>query len=448
MPNVIKPSVGIYTLGCKVSQYEGQAISEAFEIAGFEVLPFDGLCDVYVINTCTVTAESDRKSRQMIRRAAATNPAAIIMVTGCYPQANPDMVKIMPEVDYVSGTENKTALPARALELMEIKKEEIPSKGSSKKPLVEITDISNIPFEPIRISKAPRTRAYVKIEDGCECRCTYCIIPAARGSVRSKAPRDVYDEVAALAAGGCREVVLTGIETASYGRDLVNVTLIDLLEELEDIPNLERIRLGSLDPSLMRDDFINRVARLEKITPHFHLSVQSGSDRILALMKRRYKADTALLSMEKLRARIPGVTFTTDIMVGFPGETDEDFAETMEFCRKAMFLNMHIFAYSKREGTPAAKMQDQVPSSVKKARSVALSALRDKLRDRVIEEQIQSSPRQRVLFETKEGSWFYGHTPNFIEVKVRTDADLHGEIRTVLLERVEEGICLATLFDN
>lgn len=445
MPTV-KPTVGIYTLGCKVSQYESQAIAEAFEEAGFEILPFDALCDVYVVNTCTVTAESDRKSRQMIRRAAAANPAAVVMVTGCYPQANPDMAKILPEVDYVCGTENKTALPARALELMAAGRQAL--GHGPKRPVVEISDLSDTAFQSMKITKAPRTRAYVKIEDGCECRCTYCIIPAARGAVRSKLPGDVYDEVAALAAGGCREVVLTGIETASYGRDLKNVTLIDLLERLEDIPNLARIRLGSLDPSLMRDEFIGRVARLKKITPHFHLSVQSGCDRILRLMKRRYTAAGALESMAKMRTLLPGVTFTTDVMVGFPGETDEDFAETVAFCQKARFLNMHVFAYSKRAGTPAAEMPDQVPPAVKKARSAALAALRDELRDRVISEQIQTAPAQTVLFETREGGWWYGHTANFIETKVKSDADLNGELRTVRLEKAEDGLCLATLCDH
>lgn len=432
-----KPSVGVYTLGCKVSQYESEAIAEAFEAVGFDVLPPDQPCDVYVINTCTVTSESDRKSRQIIRRAAAVNPDAIIMVTGCYPQANPDMVSIMPEIDYVSGTKEKTALPARALEMMK--------SGKPDKPVIEIFDISDTGFEPMRITKAPRTRAYVKIEDGCECRCTYCIIPAARGNVRSKPPQDVYDEVYTLAQNGCREVVLTGIETASYGRDLGDISLAGLLELLCDIPNLERIRLGSLDPSIMKDDFIDRISRLKKITPHFHLSMQSGCDRILRLMKRRYSASDALNSLDKLRRRIPDVTFTTDMMVGFPGETDEDFSQTVEFSRQAEFLNMHIFAYSKREGTPAAVMSGQVSSAVKKDRSAVLSSLRDVMRADVINGQIKRNAVMPVLFETFEKGFSYGHTANFIEVKVKTDADLRGEIRNVRLEDAGAEICTGTL---
>ena len=292
--------IGIYTLGCKVNQYESEAIAEAFAGEGFSVVSPTEVCDVYVINTCTVTAESDRKARQFIRRAIGKNPNAYILVTGCYSQASPDAVAAIKGVDYVSGNAQKLAVVKAAKELI----------AGGKKPDVPTVD-RRAPdahgFEKMSITRFDRTRAYVKIEDGCENRCTYCIIPSARGAVRSKPMEEVLREVRALTEGGCREIVLTGIETASYGRDLDEVDLADLLEEVDRIPNVGRIRLGSLDPSLMKQSFVDRIAHLRSLAPHFHLSMQSGSDRILALMKRKYNAKMALEGMERLRRAMPDV---------------------------------------------------------------------------------------------------------------------------------------------
>ncbi|MCQ2385574.1 MAG: MiaB/RimO family radical SAM methylthiotransferase [Clostridia bacterium] len=297
--------VGLCTLGCKVAQYETEAMTEAFVRNGFAVGNFEEKCDVYVINTCTVTAESDRKSRQMIRRAVRQNPDALVMVTGCYAQTSPEKIASIDGVSYVIGSEGKMRIPQKALELT--------ARQSSC--IIDLLPLANSGFEPMTVQGAPRTRAYVKIEDGCECRCTYCAIPGARGHVRSKAPGDVINEVNGLARGGVLEVVLTGIETASYGVDLDGYRLADLLEDLEVKSDISRIRLGSLTPELMKPDFVERIRHLTKLVPHFHLSMQSGADAVLRNMKRRYNAEQALSALSRLRDAIPGAQFTTDKMV-------------------------------------------------------------------------------------------------------------------------------------
>ena len=259
----MKKTVGILTLGCKVNQYESEAIAEGFTAAGFLLRSPDDVCDVYVINTCTVTAESDRKAGQFIRRAGAKNPEALILVTGCFSQVSPDKVAKLPRVDYVCGNSDKMSVVQIAEQLLK--------DGKRSSAEIAVEDIQSAPFEPMTITRFDRTRAYVKIEDGCENRCTYCTIPAARGKVRSKPLDEVVREVEGLARGGCREVVLTGIETASWGRDLDGVSLADLLETVDSIQGLERVRLGSLDPSLMREGFVARLAKLRTLAPHFHL---------------------------------------------------------------------------------------------------------------------------------------------------------------------------------
>ncbi len=426
-------TVGIYTLGCKVSQYESIAISEGFEALGFSVLPFEEDCDVYVINTCTVTAESDRKCRQIIRRAAKRN--AVVLVCGCYSQVSPSEVAKIEGVDYVGGNYNKNAIPALALELLQRKEHSAP--------VVDIPDIDSCGFEPMCIHSAPRTRVYVKIEDGCESRCTYCIIPSARGRIRSKAPEDVMREVRGLAASGVREVVLTGIETASYGRDLTGVTLIDLIEEIAKIDGIERIRLGSLDPSSISEDLVKRAAREPKLAPHFHLSMQSGSSSVLARMKRKYNAKQALGKIELIRKYIPGAAFTTDIMVGFPAETEAEFRETCEFAKEAKFLFMHIFPYSRRKGTPAAEYGGQIQEQEKHRRVRELSDLRDSIADTVREELMPVGTETDVLFETFEDGYMKGHTANFIEVRVKCGRDMHGEIHRVRITDNSGTVCSA-----
>lgn len=435
-------TVALYTLGCKVSQYETEAIAEGFEARGFSVVPFTEKADVYVINTCTVTAESDRKSRQIIRRAGKTNPDAVIMVTGCYSQVSPDEVLRLPGVLYVGGTDRKMQLPQAAETLLAARANGTPI------PVCDSAPLQNTVFEKMTVKHAPRTRAYVKIEDGCECRCAYCAIPGARGDVRSKAPEDVLSEIRALAAGGTKEVVLTGIEIASYGMDLNGFRLIDLLELLDRECHGLRFRLGSITPEIMREEFVDRLSRLSSVVPHFHISMQSGSDAVLRGMKRRYTADMAQAALSRLRTAIKGVRFTTDMMTGFPGEGEKEFSETLAFTEKAFFLDMHIFAYSKRKNTPAASYPDQVDESIKKERSAKLIALASRLRDENLDEILASGEPLSVLFETREGDLMHGHSAEFAEVCVKTDEELHGVIRQVLPTCKKNGILYGELLNG
>lgn len=434
-----QPTAGIYTLGCKVNQYESEAIAEKMQEVGFLMLPPQEYCDVYIINTCTVTGESDRKARQFIRRAVHQNPNAYILVTGCFSQISPEVVAAIPGVDYVCGNAEKQSVVAAALDL-------IRQGRKNGSPALQTAAPDALGFEPMCIRRFDRTRAYLKIEDGCESRCAYCIIPAARGKIRSKPLEDVIAEVSALVAGGCREVVLTGIETASWGKDLNGPTLADLLERVDAVPGIGRVRLGSLDPSLIRPAFVERIARLRSLAPHFHLSVQSGSSAVLARMRRKYNADMALAGMELLRQAIPNVQFTTDIIVGFPQETDAEFEETLAFIRKARFLMIHVFPYSRRKGTPAATMPGQVPDPVKREREKRLSQVQAEIRRSILNEMIGKSAE--VLFETRENGTWTGHSPNFLEVVCKTDLPLHGEIRTVRLTESDGDRCYGVLADN
>ncbi len=425
-------TAGIYTLGCKVNQYESEAVAEALVKEGFSILSPTESCDLYIINTCTVTAESDRKARQFIRRAIRRNPDAFVLVMGCLSQTRPETVAKIEGVDYVCGNADKLSVVREACRLRACGR-----KNST--PVIACPPPDSMGFECMQISHFHRTRAYVKIEDGCENRCTYCIIPSARGAVRSKPPAEVIAEVTALAAGGCREVVLTGIETASYGKDLEGCELAELLEAVDRIDGIERVRLGSLDPSLIKEPFAVRIAALKKLTPHFHLSMQSGSDKILARMKRKYNTKMALEAMERLRQRIPEVQFTTDMIVGFPGEGAAEFEETLRFAKKAGFLMIHVFPYSKRQGTPAALMEDQVEETDKHKRVAALSACSEEIRKEILDGEVGKTVQ--VLFERFSGGQASGHTPNFIEVSCLSQTPLDGEIRTVRIMSHDTNQC-------
>lgn len=418
----------ICTLGCKVNQYESEAIAEKFEENGFTVLHDDSPTDVYVINTCTVTAESDRKARQLIRRALKQNKNAVVLVTGCFSQAAPEDVAKIKGVDYICGNTDKLGVVNAAIRILK--------NGKNDSPEMMVEDINSAPFEPMCIKHFDRTRAYVKIEDGCENHCTYCAIPAARGKVRSKPIAAVVAEVETLIAGGCREVVLTGIETASYGRDLAGVSLADLLEAVDRIKGDFRVRLGSLDPSLMKAAFVERIAKLTHLAPHFHLSVQSGSSKTLAAMKRKYNRDQALAGIERLRAALPTVELTADFIVGFPGENDADFAHTLDFVKQAEFLQIHVFAYSPRRGTPAADMKEQLDGATKKSRSAALIAAGEEARRLRLAKALES-PRRIVLFESTDNGMAFGHTDSFLEVGVKASASLHNKFIGVCLTGIE-----------
>ncbi len=427
-------TVGILTLGCKVNQYESEAIAERLEELGFKIASPTDVCDAYVINTCTVTAESDRKARQMIRRMMKNNPRAVILVTGCYSQISPEAVAAIDGVDYVCGSSNKMTVTDKICELIK--------NGKNQNAEICVPELDGAEFECMSIKKFDRTRAYVKIEDGCESKCTYCTIPAARGNIRSKPFDDVIDEVKKLTLGGCREVVLTGIETGSYGDDLGDgEDLASLLCEIDKINGIGRVRLGSLDPTVIKPDFVDKIRDLKSVAPHFHLSLQSGSDAVLARMKRKYNSARAMKSISLLREAMPGVKFTTDIIVGFPGETDEDFQRSCEFAKEAEFLMIHVFPYSKRKGTLAAVMPYQIPEEVKKQRVHILTEISRETRKKILDRVIAENDTVQVLFETYQNGYVYGHTADFIEVKSISDRAMHGELASVKLSTHDGDVC-------
>ena len=430
-------TLGIYTLGCKVNQYESEAIAEAAENAGFTICDPSERCDVYIINTCTVTGESDRKSRQFIRRAISENASATVIVTGCLTQVSADSVASIEGVDYICGCRDKLRTVDAALSL--VGREKLPH------PIIEVDDLTGAGFENMSIKSFPRTRAYIKIEDGCESNCTYCIIPRARGSIRSKPAKDELCDVTRLKERGCREAVLTGIETAAYGREFGDgYRLAELLSDVDEIAGADmRIRLGSLDPSLFRKDFVTKIAHLGSIAPHFHLSMQSGSSSVLARMKRRYNADMALEGIELLKTAIPDVQLTCDIIVGFPGETEDEFSDTLDFMKKVGFLDAHIFSYSRREGTPAASMEGQVPPDIKHERSARLISAQREITYGILDGMIGKT--LPVLFEARNGELFTGHTASFVEVGVKCSEDLHATLADVRITGRQGGICLGEL---
>ena len=432
-----KLTVGIVTLGCKVNQYESEAIAEELEHRGFEICSPAEVCDAYVINTCTVTAESDRKARQTIRRMITRAPHAYILVTGCYSQTTPNAIAAIEGVDYVCGSSNKMSVADKLCQLVNS------GKGTTD---VCVPDLENAPFEPMSIKKFDRTRAYVKIQDGCESKCTYCAIPYSRGPIRSKPFDDVIAEVRGLIAGGCREIVLTGIETGSYGADLEDgQDLASLLCAVDKLDGIGRVRLGSLDPTVIKPAFVEKIKDLSSLAPHFHLSLQSGSDKILALMKRKYNSRQAMRAIELLKKAIPDVKLTTDVITGFPHESEEDFKLSCDFVRHAGFLMVHAFPYSKRQGTPAAAMDGQLPESVKRDRVRALSKISAEVRADILNHKLKCADTVEVLFESREGEYVYGHTADFIEVKVMCNEDMHAQFKKVKLLSHDGNVCQGVL---
>ena len=432
----------ILTFGCKVNQYESEAIAEALVAEGFLWQPSHKVCDLYVVNTCTVTAESDRKARQLIRRLLGKNPNAYMIVTGCSAQARAKSIAAIRGVDAIIGNRRKLAVVEAARRLV--------AEGSKPDaPIVDVPSLEDSVFEPMTITHFGRARAYVKIEDGCESRCAYCAIPAARGPIRSKPMEDVIAEVKALTEGGCREIVLTGIETGSWGRDLGSLRLQDLLVEIDKLEGIGRVRLGSLDPTVMTPDFVEKIASLRSLAPHFHLSMQSGCSATLARMRRKYNAAQAEAAMARVRAAIPAVQFTTDMIVGFPGETEEEFAESAAFARRAEFLHIHVFPYSRREGTPAATMKEQIPEEIKHARVGILSRVSEEscaaILDRVLADP---TARLSILPETRGEGFVMGHTPDFLEIKVLTDCPLPDGITEVRPLRREGEILICAPIDS
>lgn len=420
-----------YTLGCKVNQYETEAMTESFENAGYEIVDYSEFADVYIINTCTVTNMGDRKSRQIIRRAREKNPEALVAVVGCYSQIAPGEVLEIPEVSLVVGTDERS----RMVELVEyaMQKEE---KLNMVNDIMKVREFEEMPIK----SYKSRTRAFLKIQEGCDQYCTYCIIPYARGHIRSRKPDSIIAEVKELAENGFREIVLTGIHVASYGKDLGNTSLIDIIEKIHEIDGIRRIRMSSVDPNVMTDGFIERLSRLPKICGHFHLSLQSGCDETLKRMNRKYTTGEYRRVVEKLREVFADVAITTDLIVGFPGETEEEFQKTVDFVEEIAFSGMHVFKYSQRSGTPAAKYENQVKPQVKDARSKVITAIAEKNEEKFKKAFIGRS--KPVLYEQPfdgQKSLFEGLTDNYIRVVSESQEDIKGKIiETVLMELKED----------
>ena len=415
--------IAFYTLGCKVNQYETQALEQLVTQRGHSLVPFEETADAYVINTCTVTAVSDKKSRQVIRRARKSAPDAVIAVCGCYPQTHPDDVEKL-GVDLISGTGDRTGF----VDLLE-------REWSDRQPITALDDaFSRRTFEPLPAGGLEgRTRAMLKMEDGCVNFCSYCIIPYARGRVRSLPLDDCVRQARELEAAGYREIVLTGIEISSWGQDLEGKPeLIEAIEAIcQGLSPDTRVRLGSLEPRTITPDFCRRAAALPNLCPHFHLSMQSGCDTVLARMNRKYDSNRYYESVKFLHEVYDRPAITTDLIVGFPGETEEEFQQTLDFIQKCAFSAMHIFPYSKRPGTPAAKLPGQVLNAVKEDRAHRAAQIARTMQDAYLDSWVGETVP--VLFEEERDGLWRGHTTRYCEVTVQSAQPLHNQLRQVRL---------------
>ena len=424
--------VGFLTLGCKVNQYETNGMIQRFKEHGYDIVEFDDKADIYIINTCTVTNMSDRKSRQFLRQAKKNNPDSVVVAVGCYVQVSKDELEQIPEIDLCLGTNDKT-------QIVEFVEKYI-DENNKKEELDNILYDAN--FEDFgSVTYTEKTRAVIKVQDGCDRFCSYCIIPFARGKVRSRKPESVIQEIKEIAKSGIKEVVVTGIHVASYGRDFKeDYRLIDLLEEINKIDGIERIRLGSIEPLLITEDFMERLIKLEKVCHHFHLSLQSGCTETLKRMNRRYTAEEFEVIVERLRKYYQDVILTTDIIVGFPNESEEEFECTYEYLKKINFYKMHVFKYSPRKGTKASEMPEQIPGDIKEIRSKRLLELSDNNEIRFLDSYIGKTVE--VLFEECDEQGYYkGHTANYIMVKVKSEEDLSNKIVNVVVRKRDE-LCL------
>ncbi|MBP2014854.1 tRNA (N(6)-L-threonylcarbamoyladenosine(37)-C(2))-methylthiotransferase MtaB [Anaerococcus degeneri] len=423
----MKKTFNILTLGCKVNQYESEAVEEIFESRGFERQEKNA--DVYVINTCTVTNMSDRKSRQMISRARKDNPDAIIAVMGCYSQVKPEDVAKIEGVDIILGSRNKEEVVDLCEDMLQ-----------NKEAIDQIISVSEEKtFEDLQISnQTEMTRAYMKIQDGCNMYCSYCLIPYARGNVVSRPMDSIVKEAERLAENGFKEIVLTGIHVASYGKDFKDGTsLIDVIENVAKVEGIERIRLSSMEPRHITRDFLERMKATEKACDHFHLSLQSGSDDVLKAMNRKYDTTIFKEKIDLIREVFPNAGLTTDIIVGFPGETDENHKETMDFVKKIKFAKTHLFKYSKRDGTKAATMKGQVNGNIKKERLKDLEAIEKINREEFLEKQIGKT--LSVLFEEKSdmAGFKSGYSTNYLRVNVEDETLPSNEIYDVIITGIE-----------
>lgn len=429
--------VCFYTLGCKVNQNETGALAQLFEHSGFTVVEEGSGADVYVVNSCTVTNFGDQKSRRWLRRAKRENPGAVTVLTGCYPQAFPDEAAAIAEADVVTGSGNRRAILSAVQRVLD---------GDAER-VVEIRPHEKGErFEELPMDKfADHTRAFVKVEDGCSRRCAYCVIPRARGAVRSRSEASILDELHRLAAAGYREVVLTAISLPSYGRD-TGTGLAELVEHAAAVPGIARIRLGSLDPDLLTGEDIARLAAVKKLCPQFHLSLQSGSSKTLRAMRRPYTAAQYAAVADRLRAAfgVQNVSLTTDVIVGFPGETEADFEESMRFVVSQGFLKVHVFPYSRREGTPAFEFPDQIPEHEKEARSRRMTEAVEAVR--AAQAAAMQGRTAEVLLETPlSATLFTGYTRQYLPVAVNAPGCQSGEIVGVRLGAWDGRRCRAEL---
>ena len=422
----MKNTFNIITLGCKVNQYESEAVEEIFQARGYEKKQNNA--DIYVINTCTVTNMSDRKSRQMISRARRDNPEAVIAVMGCYSQVKPEEVAAIEGVDVVLGSRNKEEVVDLCENVLQNKKAIDKVLSFSETKTIEELEISN---------QEAMTRAYMKIQDGCNMYCSYCLIPYARGNISSRDMDSIKKEAKRLAQNGYKEIVLTGIHVASYGKDLRNGTsLIDVIEEVSKTEGIERIRLSSMEPRHITRDFLERMKATEKACDHFHLSLQSGSDEILKAMNRKYDTKIFKEKVDLIREVFPNAGLTTDIIVGFPTETEKNHEETKDFVKEIKFAKTHLFKYSKRDGTKAASMKPEVDGNIKKERLKELEAIEEVNRLNFLKNQIGKT--LSVLFESKSDMEGYksGYSTNYLRVNVKDDIG-DNEIRDVLITEIK-----------
>lgn len=402
-------TVAFYTLGCKVNQYETNAMEQQFIQNNYKIVDNTEKADIYVINTCTVTNMADRKSRQMLRRVKEINQSAVIVVCGCYAQVAKTELEQIPEVDIILGINEKN-------KIVQIVEEYLASKNN----IIEVADVSKqkefLDFGDVTYTE--KNRAVIKVQDGCNMFCSYCLIPYARGRIRSRKIENVVSEIEKIAKQGIKEVVITGIHVASYGKDFENenIRLINLLEEINKIEGIARIRLSSLEPTIVDEEFAQRLSKLEKICDHFHLSLQSGCDATLKRMNRKYTTARYKEATEILRKFYPNANFTTDVIVGFPGETDEEFNQTYKFLKEIEFYKMHIFKYSPRKGTVAEKLPNQVDGNIKEERSKKLIELSNNTQNEKNSQYIGKTVK--VLFEEYENGYYKGHTTNYMVVKV------------------------------
>jgi threonylcarbamoyladenosine tRNA methylthiotransferase MtaB len=436
--NMNQKSVAFHTLGCKVNKYETDAIARTFAESGFAIKSFREICDVYVINTCTVTSEADRKSGQFIRQAKSRNPDAIVVAMGCHIELS----EVCEYADIIIGNRNKldaVTLVKSKFQINDIQSDIVTDKDHHK--LSSIEGSLQVFEDMGSVTSREETRAYIKIEDGCNKFCSYCAIPLARGRVRSRSEKSILDEAAELAKNGFKEVVLTGIHVCSYASDRNEDSdvLIDLAAKISEISGIQRIRLGSLEPNSITPKFIAKMARISSICPHFHISLQSGCDAVLKNMNRHYTTSDYATVIENIRKSIPDATITTDVITGFPGESDSDHMQTMKFCRKMNFLDIHVFKYSKREGTKAAKMPDQVQSKISGERSKQLIELALEMRKMHFKKAVGT--RRRILVESIRNDYAHGHTEDYIPAQV-----LIKNVSDIIIGEIYE--CIVTGFND